>query len=252
MYKLMIVEDEQIIRHGLIQTIPWESLGFTVTAEAADGKKALRQLEQDLPDVILTDIRMPIMDGLKLMSEVNDRFPQIKIVVLSGYGDFSYAQHAIQCGVLGYILKPTKDEEIHAAFSKVKSVLDSGKNTHSAANGMTAALEKPQKAGDPTIERIKQFIDEKYSSKITLETMAKIAYMNPSYFCTFFKQKTGISYRDYLTQVRIKKAMELIRTTDLKVYDIAAMVGYDDYRYFSKLFKEVYGQSVSEYRKGDK
>jgi len=239
MYKLMIVEDEAIIRRGLIYSIDWGNMGFSVVSDAEDGKKALRLLNDNVPDVILTDIRMPIMDGLRLMSEVSEQYPQIKLVALSGYGDFSYAQHAIQCGALGYILKPTNDEEIKRVFCRVKLILD---GTAAPALPKTRFL-------DPAIQRVEKYIGENFNEKITLNDVAKIAYMNPTYFSTFFKQKTGSSFRDYLTRIRMDKAKELTLTTDLKGYYISVMVGYDDYRHFSRLFREVHGISISELRK---
>ena len=93
------------------------------------------------------------------------------------------------------------------------------------------------------------YLDQNFSEKITLDNVAEIAYMNPSYFSTFFKQKTGRSFKDYLTALRMEKARELALTSSLKGYHIAVMVGYDDARYFAKLFKETYGKSVSEMRK---
>lgn len=244
MYKLLIVEDETIIRKGLVQAIDWESVGFKVIADAADGKKALICIENELPDVLLTDIRMPIMDGLELMSIVSQKYPTIRQMVLSGYGDFSYAQHAIQCGVVAYILKPTKDDSIYEAFKKVKRLLD----------GIEMSKPVPQQENrklfqDPTIIKVVQYIDEKFSEKITLDDVSKIAYMNPTYFSTFFKRKTGESFKDYIVSVRMKKAKELAIETDLKGHFISEMVGYDDPRYFSKLFKEAFGKTIAELRK---
>jgi len=244
LYKLLVVEDEAIIRRGLVHTISWESVGFRVIADAADGKKALKCIELEQPDVILTDIRMPIMDGLELMSIVNERYPQIRQVVLSGYGDFSYAQHAIQCGVLAYILKPTKDEEIYQAFQKVRNILDSG-----AVSISRRPLQERKRPMDPVIQRVEEYLDEKFSEKVTLEDVSKIAYMNPSYFSTFFKQKTGRSFKEYLTELRMEKARELVLTSSLKAYHIAVMVGYDDARYFAKLFRDTFGKSIAEMRK---
>ena len=244
MYKLLIVEDEKFIQRGLVQAIDWKSIGFEVIAEAENGKKALQCVEIEKPDVILTDIRMPVMDGLELMSIVYEQYPHIKLVVLSGYGDFSYAQHAIKCGVLGYILKPTKDEEIYQVFRKVKAIMDGG-----ASPSVSKVLVQKRNTRNPVIERVEKFIDESFSEKITLENVAAIAYMNPTYFSTFFKQHTGYSFKDYLTKIRMEKARELILTTDLKAYHIAVMVGYDDSRYFSKLLKSTIGMSLSELRK---
>ena len=245
LYKLLITEDEAIIRRGLVSTINWESMGFTVIADASNGKKALQCIEEEEPDVLLTDIRMPVMDGLELMSRVSKEHPRVRMVVLSGYGDFSYAQHAISCGALAYVLKPSKTGEIQAAFQKVKAVLDGRVDITPSPSPVKTGLHSI----DPVIQRVEAYLDQNFSEKITLDNVAEIAYMNPSYFSTFFKQKTGRSFKDYLTALRMEKARELALTSSLKGYHIAVLVGYDDARYFAKLFKETYGKSVSEMRK---
>ena len=92
-------------------------------------------------------------------------------------------------------------------------------------------------------------MNENYNKKITLEKLSELVYMNPSYFSVYFKQKTGQNYIDYLTNLRIEKAKELLQNTDCKIYEIATMVGYDDFRYFSRLFKKSTGVNAFEYRK---
>lgn len=244
MYKLMIVEDETVIRRGLVQTIDWGQMGFEVIADAENGQKALEAIGRECPDVIMTDIRMPIMDGLELMSTVNRMYPQISMVVLSGYGDFSYAQHAISCGVLGYILKPTKDADIIEAFAKVKSVLDG-----TLGREEPKPLKQIARSQDPIIAQVKEYIDTHFSDRVSLEDVARIAHMNPTYFSTYFKQKSGESFKDYLVGVRMENAKALALQTDLTSYSIAMMVGYDDARHFSKLFKNTFGKSIAELRR---
>lgn len=124
MYKLIIAEDEERVRKGLTDNVDWKSFGFEVSGSVGNGHKALELMEENVPDVLLTDIKMPIMSGLELMRLVKDKHPQVKIVVLSGYGEFDFVKQALECGALEYILKPTQIKDIENAFAKAKKVLD--------------------------------------------------------------------------------------------------------------------------------
>ena len=124
MYKLLIVEDEAFIRKGLTDGIPWKEYGFSVSGEAANGQEALDIIGRRAPDVVLTDIRMPVMNGISLMQKLRTENPDIKIVILSGYDEFEYAQKGISFGASAYILKPTKDDQISDIFRKIKTELD--------------------------------------------------------------------------------------------------------------------------------
>lgn len=121
MLKVMLVDDEVAIRKGLAHGIRWESLGCTVAAQAEDGEDALAQIPETRPDIVISDIRMPGMDGLALAGELHRRWPHIKTILLTGFPDFSYAQQAIACQVVDFVLKPTSVEQLTAAIEKAKS-----------------------------------------------------------------------------------------------------------------------------------
>lgn len=123
MLKIMIVDDEVIIRMGLSKNIPWKSHGFLISALAEDGEQALACMEIDCPDIVITDIRMPFMDGLVLASHIRDKFPQVKVIMLTGYEDFSYAQRAVQLQTYDYILKPVNYDLLLETVKKASSVV---------------------------------------------------------------------------------------------------------------------------------
>jgi len=123
MFSVMIVDDEPKQRLGLQTLIPWKELGYEVTDTAASGKEALRSLEQEVPDLIVVDIRMPGMDGLQLLQEIRQRGWNVHAVILSGYADFEYARRALQYGVEGYLLKPVNKEEMASLLKKLHARL---------------------------------------------------------------------------------------------------------------------------------
>ena len=124
MYKLMIVDDEQSIRRGIANGIPWNEWGFEVTAQASNGVEALEMIKQSKPDVVLSDIRMPEMDGVELMKRLNSEYPEIKIIILSGYSDFEYLNTAIKNNITEYLLKPTDIDEFEETFKRLKKKID--------------------------------------------------------------------------------------------------------------------------------
>lgn len=121
MLKIMIVDDEAIIRTGLSKNIPWESHGFLISALAEDGEQALERIGKERPDVVITDIRMPFMNGLELASHIRDNFPQVKVIMLTGYEDFSYAREAIHLQTFDYILKPVNYELLLETVKRASS-----------------------------------------------------------------------------------------------------------------------------------
>lgn len=124
MYKLIIVDDEDMIRDGISMGINWNELGFEVIGHAANGLEAIEAVKKSVPDVLITDIRMPEMDGVELMEFLSENYPSIKLVVLSGYNDFEYLKSSIKNNVFDYILKPTLISEFVELFKRLKIVLD--------------------------------------------------------------------------------------------------------------------------------
>ena len=124
LYKIMLVDDEEEVRKSIIKKIDWADAGFEVVGDAENGEEALEKLEALEPDVVVTDIRMPYMDGLTLTEKIHQRHPSIKVVIFSGYDDFEYAQRAIKLNVTEYILKPVNVEEMTAILKKIRKNLD--------------------------------------------------------------------------------------------------------------------------------
>lgn len=124
MYQLLIVDDEEDIRRGMARGIPWNDWGFEVAGQAENGEEAVRIVGEKHPDVVLSDIRMPKMDGIELMQYLHENNPEIKIIILSGYNDVEYLNMAIRNQVMEYLLKPTDIDEFEELFHRLKEKLD--------------------------------------------------------------------------------------------------------------------------------
>ena len=123
-YKLFLVEDEIVTRDGIRTSVNWADAGFQWSGEASDGELALALIEAEQPDILITDIRMPFMDGLELSRIVRERFPRTRIVILSGHDEFRYAQEALQLGATEYLLKPVSTQDLLDALARVSAQLD--------------------------------------------------------------------------------------------------------------------------------
>ncbi len=124
MLRIFLAEDESIIRETLRDTVPWEQYGYIFSGEAGDGEMALPLIRQAKPDVLITDIRMPFMDGLALSELVSREFPEMKIVIISGYDDFEYARKAISIGVDRYLLKPITKKALLDVLAELKEKIE--------------------------------------------------------------------------------------------------------------------------------
>ena len=112
MIKVFLVEDEKIIRKSIKNNVKWEENGFEFAGEAPDGEMALPMIEKLHPDIVITDIKMPFMDGLELAKHIHEDYMNTKVILFSGWDDFEYARLAISYGVSEYIMKPINDEEM--------------------------------------------------------------------------------------------------------------------------------------------
>lgn len=241
MYKLLIVDDESEIRNGLSQYFPWNEVGFEVAAVAEDAQHALLALRNSKFDAMLCDIRMPGMLGIDLAHIVHTQYPHVQIILLSGYKEFEYAQRAIAYGVRRYLIKPTNYSDLLETFQALQVELDNLKQ-------QSAKKEQTKPINDHYIVRsIKQFVFKHYAN-ITLDNVAKHVHMNPHYVSKLFKQKTGINFSDFVIEVKMRKAIELLQMPEYKTYEISEKVGYSNPRNFTRAFKSFYGHGPKSYR----
>ena len=247
MYKLVIADDEYEIRNGLCKFFPWNEIGFEVIGQAENGKKAFELLKSKSADVLLCDIMMPVMSGLELAKLLSDNKVKVRVIFFSGYKDFDYAQKALEYGVKSYILKSTNYNDLIRVFSKIKNELDQENQLSTNKPEHEISNENGMNFNEKIISIIKSYVEKNYAS-VTLEDLTKQVHMNPDYISRFFKQKTGQNFSDYLIEVRMKKAAELLGDIRYKTYEISDMVGYSNSFNFTRTFKNYFGMSPREYR----
>ncbi|GGD82729.1 response regulator transcription factor [Paenibacillus nasutitermitis] len=251
MYKVLLVDDENRITRGLQQIIPWKQLNCIVAGTAYNGEAGLKLAEEIKPDIMITDINMPYMDGLEMIAALKKNHHTTKFIILSGYSDFKYAQRGIQIGIQNYVLKPVDEIELENSIKEViKDIEQERYNKDQLANMhpplYASHLQERHQTG--VIKDIQDYMVEHYASNLTLISIADAFFINPSYLSQLFMKKTNTTFLQYLTNIRIKKAEELLKKTDLKVYEISSQVGYKDSKYFSKMFERTIGAKPVDYR----
>lgn len=398
MHRVLIVDDEPLIRRGLIETIDWEELGFEVADEAGNGEVALEMVRKLRPELLITDIKMPIMDGIRLMEAIRKEEHKLRIIVLSGYNDFEFLRKAIQLNVDNYLLKPLKQKELNEVLKMVATHIEEDymsrrqlyhglrslkSNTlnrliqnnisysefkekrqmcdiqvedenmtiivgvtkesvdqlqqfsmvnvcnetfsygevfsdergnvifiapdsrimrengeqkvireeilkeikanvkeyvgieldfsykklqhmkeiadayhHMVKNqeeGKEKEIQEWHKEGDSVksnrlVEEILAYCREHHYENLSLKGIAEYFDINASYLGQLIKKSKGISFTEFMNKYRIEKAIEYLKTTNLKVYEIAEEVGYTNYQYFIKMFKKHTGNTPSDYK----
>ena len=259
MYKVIIVEDELLTRKGLIQTIPWSDHGCEVVGEASGGQDGIRMALQANPDIVITDIHMPGVDGLNMIESLKKHI-DCEFIIFSGYGQFSYAKKALELGARGYLLKPVDDDEFLQVLDDTIQVIQQKRRYQKLVEQMEGSeakvpsfLEKylqkdPTSCGERYLEDAIRYIRTHYAEDITGKTVAAQLGISESYLGKLFRQQMGYTFLEYLTMHRIYVSLDLLSQTDLKTYHIAEMVGYKDARYFSDTFKKLVGVTPSQYR----
>ena len=355
MYRVFLVDDESDAREAIRGSVPWAELGMELAGEAADGEAALSMLREVRPDILITDVRMPRMDGLELCRWVCREMPDVRMAIVSAREEFACAQEALSLGVRAYLSKPVDAAELRAALARIAGELQERRDTNFPHRGMPA-LRAPEaqvlaqydgpplaellkyvalsdmeaivdrcaevlsvarserlndhffvdvilescrivreNQGDPrevipeafrarsegekvedmlafcreilrkaiafrdsrgsaryggVIRRAQAYIGERFSdSSLTLGDVAAHVALSNNHFCTIFSRETGMTFIEYLTSLRIQRAGELLRGTNMRTSEVAYAVGYNDPHYFSGLFKKNTGISPRDYRR---
>lgn len=256
MFKVLIVEDENIIRKGLIYMIDWLKVNCIVVGEAVDGVDGLNKIEKLEPDIVVTDIRMPFKDGIEMISESIYDY-NYEAIIISGYSEFEYAKSAISLGVGEYLLKPIDFEELYQTLGKLKSKIESKYEFRNyLQSDKSMDLYKKildikhynmiENKTNYVVDMI-NYIKTNYNKRISITNLSDKYEVSTVYLNSKFKEETNYTFNDFLNRYRILKAVELLKEGELLIYEIAENVGYQDYKYFSQVFKKYVGQSPSEF-----
>ncbi|WP_196605275.1 response regulator transcription factor [Pectinatus haikarae] len=242
MYRVLLVDDDSAERY-ILRRFDWKSSGFCVAGEASDGKEALQFLTHKEVELIITDIRMPGMDGLSFLQELRQKKINSCVILLSTYSNFEYAQQGIRLGVFDYMTKPPADNELRLLLQRVCSYLTSEKYLQ------REIAAKYEINTEGIAAKICRFVLDHIEDSITLESLAQEFSISRDYAGKYFKQKLGENFNEYLTKMKMEHAKYLLRSGKYKNYEISERLGYASPDYFCRLFKLYAKMTPGEYKK---
>ncbi|GIP49634.1 putative response regulatory protein [compost metagenome] len=277
MYKVLLADDEHLDLEGMRTFIPWSELGMEVVGAVSNGFSACELMERQSVDILVTDVNMPNMSGLELARRALDRKPDVRVVFVSGHQDFHFVKQALSLKACSYVLKPMDDEELVASLRQITLELEyeaNRKRTEEQFLQMMQALgaqdgreskdardrlAEPEPS-DPSdlrnmpgssrlIKEIVATMQARLHENLTLKQIAQQFAFSPNYLGHLFKEETGQGFSEMLTELRMKRARELLRDPKVKIYEVAGQVGYRYMPYFSRQFKETFGMTPMEFRK---
>jgi len=241
----IVAEDEERMRDFLVRKTMEIDRNFDCVGMAADGEDAVEQVERHLPDLLITDIKMPVLGGLDLIAQIRRTNPDMRIVIVSGYSEFEFAQRAMELGVDDYLLKPIDVEKFRQILLRTRIRLE-------ASAGMVEAefgLDSIDAAKTEFAKTVLLYLQENYQQPFSLEHLASAFGCKAAYLLRLYRKVMGSTPTQDLIHLRIERAKRLLTGHPaLEIKQVSAAVGYDDPLYFSRLFKRETGLTPSTFR----
>lgn len=236
--RVLLVDDEIMIREGFKKLFDWEAHECVVVGEAADGMEAITKIDEEQPDIVIMDINIPIINGLKVIQLSRVKYPSMAFVIVSGYDDFSYCREALRLQITDYILKTVNYEEFGSCIDRLKISLYNNE-----------VKEKPVVKKERVITGITKYMQEHLSEDVSLHILSEEFHLNSQYISQLFKNEIGVNFLTYLTNIRMEHAKKLLLSSSLSIAEVSEQSGYGDYRVFTKVFKKSEGITPSQYRR---
>ncbi|HKL11081.1 MAG TPA: response regulator [Clostridia bacterium] len=229
MKRALIVDDEELSRKLITALIEQSKLPIEIVGYAASGDEALDSIERLKPDIIYLDIEMPGYNGIEVMKKVQDSYSgAIEFIVITAYGQFEYAQASLRLGAKDILLKPIDSKKFVETMQRVIGY---------------------RYTDNQVLNEILEYISINYHMNIELAECAKLHYTTSNQVAKMFKKHFDTNFSTYVNDMKIGKAKEFLKETDLTIQEISCMVGYNNLNYFYRKFKGSTGVTPSTYRK---
>lgn len=249
--KVLIVEDEEIIRQGLVHTIDWHQMNCVIVGSENNGRSGLEAILDKRPDVVMTDIRMPEMNGMDMLDEALKTY-SFKIILLTSYAEFDYARRAVAMRAYDYLLKPLDEEKLCEIIGRIHEEMQEQQRL----NRLTPLLESKTRTARLTLDSVENtdaYVDvalrriiESSDQKLCIEGVAEELQVSASYLSRRFKAVTGQTFLDTLNMQRIWQATLLLKE-GARTAEVAEKTGFGDYKHFCSVFKRYTGMTPREY-----
>lgn len=261
--RILIADDERMIRYLIRELIEGLKMNVEIAGEATNGEECLSLFQELRPQIVITDIVMPRCSGLDLLNKIREVNSDAVIILLSAHKNFEYARQAVHDGAFDYLLKPIQQGELREVLEKAIQKLEELRQVQARMSEMKTKLNKYQsylvaREKDDTeveerymnpLEKAVRYVDQNFYKDISLQEISDHSFFSLTYFSEQFKLKTGKSFNHYLNDLRVEKARELLMVPELKIAEIAELVGYHNCSYFIKIFKQKTGRTPNDFRK---
>ena len=257
-YRVLIVEDEPLMRDYLIGNLTRLHPSFSVADAAHDGVAALALFEQNRYDLVITDLRMPGMDGLQLIERIRTLGKTLPIIILTGYDEFEYARTALHFGVAEYLLKPLNDDALRETLERMERIIRQHRSAmqlpedltpKNIANFVATCFSESDREHKMLAERAASYITTHFTEPITQTDVAEALGVTPAYLSSVFHEEKGESYTKFLTRLRMMQAALLLKSKpNLTIQAVAVQTGYASDKHFIGVFKKYFGTTPNEYR----
>lgn len=241
MYNAILIDDDEWSLKVSKKMFHWEEYGIDVILSTTDQITALDCLDTNKVDVILLDMSMPGLSGEEMLREIRKRNKKAKIIILSGYSIFQYAQKAIDYNVFTYCVKPISEEKAQEVMNRLKKELDEG-NPY-----LENEIMHRSEIENPRFDKLVKYINNHYDEKLYLNELVDKFGINMTYCCYLFKKHFNMGFVEYVTDIKMKKAADMLINTNKEIDEIADSLNYE-YVYFCKIFKKYFGKTPRNFR----
>ncbi|WP_150270012.1 response regulator transcription factor [Paenibacillus tepidiphilus] len=248
---ILVVDDEPRTRQGIKQTLEQWAAGRYTVETAENGVEARERLLTERVNLLITDVRMPVVSGLDLIRSLAGAQRKPVVIVISGYAEFTYVQQALQLGAFNYLLKPLdKAELLQVAEEALKHEEEEQRREKMVklADRKLLEIDPDEPVMGEAVREALAYVAGHMSEPLTMAEVAARLHLNASYFSVLFKEQTGVPFSEYVTRLRLQRAKELLVKSRLSIGEIGESIGYRTDKYFIRVFKEHEGISPSRYR----
>lgn len=250
MYNVLLVEDDTTLRFIYSKMKTWTECGFRIAKQAGNGKDALAILEKESFDLIFTDIRMPFVDGIEMLRRLAEKGNTIPVVFASSYDEFEYARQGLILGAFDYLLKPVDEKKLAEVLDRLKNHLDNADKSVKIDESVLAVFEQLEIPIESSqfIYQTAVYFSQHFGEIFSVDDIADAYGYSKDYFGKIFKKNFGITFHEVYSRIKIAYAINLLRTGNYKAYEISDILGYSSVDYFTKVFKEITGETPSRYK----
>lgn len=237
MLNLIIADDESFICQQMSQLLDWHELGVKVVGLFVDGGEAIDYIENNRVDIVISDIKMKKISGLDIAKYIYEQHLNTRVILISAYRDFEYAREAVEYKAEAYLVKPTTYEDMYNA---VKKAINSIRNSRD--------FEPEEISAENVVDQAIEYIRHNFPRKVSLQEVSDEVHLTPAYFSRLFKRVMNTNFVNYITEMKIDAAKNLLKYSDEKVYRISEYLGYNTMQHFLRVFKKSVGCTPNEYR----